>query len=45
METTDSEESLMLARYIVIAIVALIGLAFFWRELPAVIRYLKIVRM
>ena len=42
---TNSEEGPVIALYVVIAILALVGLVFFWRELPAIIRYLKIERM
>jgi hypothetical protein len=41
----ETEENPVIALYVVIAIVALLGLAFIWRELPAIIRYIKIERM
>jgi hypothetical protein len=45
MGITETEESPVIAVYVVIAIVVLAGLVFIWRELPAIIRYLKIERM
>jgi hypothetical protein len=45
MHTAKTEESPVIAVYVVIAIVVLAALAFVWRELPAIIRYLKIERM
>jgi hypothetical protein len=41
----DTEENPVIALYVVIAILALVGLAFVWREMPAIIRYIKIERM
>jgi hypothetical protein len=41
----DTEENPVIALYVVIAILALLGLVVTWRELPAIIRYLKIERM
>lgn len=45
MGITETEESPVIAVYVVIDIVVLAGLVFIWRELPAIIRYLKIERM
>lgn len=45
MDLTNTEESPVIVLYVVIAILALVGLAFIWRELPAIIRYMKIERM
>jgi hypothetical protein len=45
MRTAETEESPVIAVYVVIAIAVLAALVFVWRELPAIIRYLKIERM
>lgn len=45
MDLTNTEESPVIALYVVIAVLAAVGLVFFWRELPAIIRYIKIERM
>jgi hypothetical protein len=45
MDITETEESPVIAVYVVVAILVLAGLVFFWRELPAIIRYMKIERM
>jgi hypothetical protein len=45
MDLTKTEESPVIAVYVVIALVVLAGLVFIWRELPAIIRYIKFERM
>jgi hypothetical protein len=42
---TNTEESPVIVAYLIIAVLALAALAFVWRELPAIIRYIKFERM
>lgn len=45
MDAINTEESPVIVLYVIIAILVLTGLVFVWRELPAIIRYIKIERM